>query len=465
VEGTSVVLEIQAEDGDIDPLVPSGHSMRFMLLDGPSHGVLVGDITDVKYRPEHTAYVELTYVPAEGFVGTDLLTMIVIDPFDETAEGAVTIQIDVAERRAQGLLSGNWSTEFTYDVQTGEFTAFSTQITEAYRIANLTLQGTGSMRMDTVGGVKKTVFDSLRLQGSYSFAGVTMDTTINFEPEAGTTAELFDYWMLNTRFELLDLSIAHTVYLSQTHSRTYQSLQVQGSVGPFGMSNLLRLDMDDECVFQFDEDILTFYWTTCSDISIAAVLRMACGGFETLTFTASDIPVKRIVWLPEDVTLDVGLTFGLQEKSLSTSISWEPSSLGCIEVLAELDLGAYGGTAPVGGETDILGITVYGVVMKCRLPGEITFKSATSMDANKNSSVTGQVDYFEVMRLSGPLEPCCGVPGYWKVATKMFDWGMTEIEAQVSITDHLSMTGETTFRSGDFGDPTSEMRFGWTVRW
>ncbi|MBU0595282.1 hypothetical protein KJ567_01185, partial [Candidatus Bipolaricaulota bacterium] len=115
VEDTSVVIEIRAEDVDIDPTVPSGHPMRFMLLDGPTHGVLVGDLTDVKYRPEHTVYVELTYVPAEGFVGTDLITVMVIDPFDETAQGAVTIQIEVEERRAQGLLSGNWTAQFTYD--------------------------------------------------------------------------------------------------------------------------------------------------------------------------------------------------------------------------------------------------------------------------------------------------------------------------------------------------------------
>jgi len=472
VEDTSVLIEIRAEDGDIDPLNPSGHPMRFMLLEGPTHGVLVGDITDVKYRQEHIAYVELTYVPAEGFVGTDLITLIVVDPFDETAEGAITIQIDVEEQRAQGLLSGNWSAGFTYDVQTGEFTAFSTQITEVYRIANLTLQGTASLRMDTIGGVKTTVFDSLRLQGSYSFADVHINSTINFEPEAATTAELFDYWLLSTRWSLLDLSFAHTLYLSQTHSRSYQSLQVQGHVGPFGMSSFLRLDMDPNCDFQFDQNILSFYWTSCDDISITAVLRMGCGGFESLSFTASDIPVKRILWLPEDITFDAGLTFGLQEKALSTSIAWSPSSIGCVRMFAELTLGAYAGAAPVGGNTDILGISIYGIAVECTLPGDITFYSGTSMDPAKNSQVTGQVDYFEVLRLSGPLEACCGVPGYWRVATywatastMLFDWGMTVMSAQVSITDFLTLHGTTTVRSGDFGDPTVELAFGWTVRW
>lgn len=472
VEGTSVVIEISAEDVDIDPTVPSGHEMRFRLLDGPTHGVLVGDLTDVKYRPEHIAYVELTYVPAEGFVGTDLITVIVVDPFDETAQGAVTIEIEVEERRAQGTLSGNWSASFTYDVQTGEFTAFSTQITEVYRIANLTMQGIASLRMDTIGGVKTTVFDSLRLQGSYSFGDVFMDSTINFEPEAATTAELFDYWLLTTRFPLLDLSVSHTLYLSQTHSRSYQSLHVQGSAGPFGMSSFLRLQMDANCNFLFDDEILSFYWTGCDDVSLSSVLRMGCGGFESLSFQASDIPVKAIAWLPDGITFDAGLTFKLQEKSLSTSISWDPSSLGCIRMYAELVLGAYAGTAPVSGNTDMLEISIYGIALNCSLPGGITFHSATSMDPAKNSRVTGQVDYFEVLRLSGPLESCCGVPGYWNVATywatastMLFDWGMTVISAQVVINDYLSMTGETTFRSGDFGDPTAEMRFGWQVRW
>ncbi|MFC2099607.1 hypothetical protein ACFLSF_02105 [Candidatus Bipolaricaulota bacterium] len=139
---------------------------------------------------------------------------------------------------------------------------------------------------------------------------------------------------------------------------------------------------------------------------------------------------------------------------------------------AELVLGAYGGTAPVSGETDILGISIYGIALDCSLPGGITFHSATSMDPARNSRVTGQVDYFEVMRLSGPLESCCSVPGCWNVATywatastQLFDWGMTVMSAQVVINDYLSLTGETTFRSGDFGDPTAEMRFGWKASW
>ncbi|GAF69548.1 unnamed protein product, partial [marine sediment metagenome] len=98
VEDTPVTFELRAQDVDIDPLNPDAHPLRFVLLEGPSHGILIGNMAEVRYEGPHDAVVELTYVPATGFVGTDLVTIAVYDPFDETASGTITIQIDVIER-------------------------------------------------------------------------------------------------------------------------------------------------------------------------------------------------------------------------------------------------------------------------------------------------------------------------------------------------------------------------------
>ena len=136
VEDTPVTFDLRAQDEDIDPLNPDAHPLRFVLLEGPSHGVLIGDLKAVWYEGPHDAVVEMTYVPAAGFIGTDLVTIVVFDPFDETASGAITIQIDVAERRADGLLSGDWSMNATWVPQSGSFTVFATQLTETKTLDN-----------------------------------------------------------------------------------------------------------------------------------------------------------------------------------------------------------------------------------------------------------------------------------------------------------------------------------------
>ena len=97
--------------------------------------------------------------------------------------------------------------------------------------------------------------------------------------------------------------------------------------------------------------------------------------------------------------------------------NWRYRSSRCIRMLVELVPVPYAGSAPMTGNTEILRISFYGIVVDCSLPGGITVESTTSMDPAKHAQVTGQVDYFEVLRLSGPLEACCGVPGRWSFGT------------------------------------------------
>jgi len=98
--------------------------------------------------------------------------------------------------------------------------------------------------------------------------------------------------------------------------------------------------------------------------------------------------------------------------------------------------------------------------------------SATSLDPTKNSVLTGQSDYYEVLRASGTLTGCCGVPGSWGLATyfyagsdQLFDWGMTTGRFDLALNDRANVNFELVNRSGGLGDPTVELSFGWTVRW
>ena len=152
----------------------------------------------------HDALVEVTYVPATGFVGTDYVTITVIDPFDETASGTMMIQIDVEEQRLVGLLSGSWDTSLTFNVQTFGFTAFRTRLTEVYRIGRLVGKGTAVWKY----GTTDKIFDSLRFQADFPLGDVIkVSSTLAFDPNGST---LFDYWSTTTSFSLFDTSFNHT---------------------------------------------------------------------------------------------------------------------------------------------------------------------------------------------------------------------------------------------------------------
>jgi len=102
----------------------------------------------------------------------------------------------------------------------------------------------------------------------------------------------------------------------------------------------------------------------------------------------------------------------------------------------------------------------------------ITLVSATSFDPSKNSRVTGQSDYFEVLRARGKISGCCGLSGTWQTATyftssssSLFDWGMSTGKFSLALSDMLSGYVELVVRSGDLGDEKVELSFGVTAKW
>jgi hypothetical protein len=48
---------------------------------------------------------------------------------------------------------------------------------------------------------------------------------------------------------------------------------------------------------------------------------------------------------------------------------------------------------------------------------------------------------------------------------RLFDWGMTTGRFDLALNDQVDADFELVLRSGELGDPTVELSFGWTVRW
>lgn len=461
VEDKPVTFELWAQDEDIDPLNPDAHPLRFVILEGPTHGVLIGDLTEVRYAGPHDALVEVTYVPATGFVGTDYVTITVIDPFDKTASGITTIQIDVAERLAKGLLSGSWDTSLTFNVQTFGIAAFRTQLTEMYRIGQFVAKGIANWKLDTSGS-SNLIFDFLRFQADFPLGNaITIRSMLALDPE---TDKLFDYWRTTTSFSIFDTSFTYTFCLTHPQTSSYQMIAVRGSVGDVRYSNTVTFDMVDGCGFSFSRENLSLSWTWC-DLQVRSTVNITDDGFQSVTVRARDYPIPGLVVPNFGLYLDLSLAVTLTSKTLTPTFRLKTAWVDCIQILATLETS---GTS----NTSIDGFSVYGIKLQQTLPDGIRIQMATSLDPAKNSRVTGQTDYFEVLRMSGTLMGYCGVPGTWSVATyfnegstQLFDWGMTIIRANVVMSDHFNFSFETVFRSGFFGDPNLELAVGWMTRW
>jgi Big-like domain-containing protein len=471
-EGSPVTFEIRAEDTDIDVTDSTSHPLTFAVVAGPTHGVLVGDLAVISYRPPYTAAVEVTYVPADGYVGSDFITLSVTDPLGEQAVGTMTVEIEIEARRTMGILSGNWNTGVTYNSQTSGFTAFRTRFTGVYRIGSLTMKGIASIQMETINGIKRMIFDGLRFQSDFTIAGFDHTSTLTFDPDAGG-ADLFDYWLASTRVSFIGINFTHTLYLPDSQTDSYQALSASTRLGAVSIANTMRFSMDASCGFPFTSNITSVAWSTC-DVATRASIGFNCDGFDKFTLSASGIPVSGFGWLLGDVYLDASLRFDMDGKSFSASTYWRPGAIGCIKLLGKLDLSGPA-SGPVTGNTIYESIHIYGLKLECDIPstfGNVRFVSATSFEPTYNSIVTGQTDYFEMFRFTGPLLSCCGYPGSWSTstyfntgATMLFDWGMTLIRADIAFSDHFNFSFETVFRSGFFGDPKFELSVGWMTRW
>jgi len=458
VQDTAVTFTLRAQDEDIDPLDPGGHPLRFVILNGPTHGVIIGDLSEVRYVGPHDALVEVTYMPAVDFVGTDYLTVTVIDPFKESASGTTTIQVNVERERMVGLLSGSWDTSFTFDVQTSRFTAFRTRLTEVYRVGQLAVQGIAEWSLDTAG----MLFDSLQFQADFSLGGVVeVCSTLDFDPKASYP---FEYWRTTTSFSLFDVSFNHTFYFADPQTDSYQAINTWGNVGEVHYSNTLAFDMVEGCGFCFGRETLTLSWTWC-EAQVSSTLSITDEGFQNLTIGVSDYAIDGLMLSSLGLHLDLTLSFTPTTKTLDPTLSLKNPRVGCLQLLTKLDTSG-------GSSTSVNGFSLYGIKFKYQFGDGITLQTATSLDSTENSAVTGHSDYFELLLLSGTTASCCGPPGMWSVATYfdsssplLFDWGMTLFRVDIGLTDRFSASTEISVRSAAAVGPPVELTLGWTARW
>jgi len=94
--GTPVGVTVTVSD-----LFIGEDEFEFSILQAPQHGVIVGDIRALRLASRgantlivEAASVELTYVPADGFIGTDTFYVLVEDEFGGSEEMAVQVTVE-----------------------------------------------------------------------------------------------------------------------------------------------------------------------------------------------------------------------------------------------------------------------------------------------------------------------------------------------------------------------------------
>jgi len=462
IQDTPVDFVIRASDEDIDPTDATAHPMRFVILEGPTHGVLLGDLTDVHYEGPHDATVEMTYVPADGYVGIDLVTIAVYDPFDETATGTTTIEIDVAAKRMIGLWSGSWNTEVGFDADADDITSIRTQLMEVYRIGQLMLQAIGGASVVTSGGISVSKLTPLQFNGSFAAGDFRLRSTVVFDPDK-TAPDFFDYFRATAQYTLAGIGLSYQVFLDDVQTRSYQTITASSSLDGVSFSGMTRFNMDESCDYVYSQTSFNAAFEWC-ELDFRTIMLLTCEGFSSVSIGMYeyDLPILGFASPDFRIYADLVIRFETTAKTVSPSLELRTRWIDCVRVLGELVLGS---------STEITGFSLYGFVIQQKV-GDVTFRSATSGTASKNASVTGQVDYFEVLSLSGTTMSCCGVPGTWSISTYFQDdhpsilgWGMTRVYGSVGIGSSTRLTGGFIARTGGFGDPKFEFTFGWMTRW
>jgi len=463
-QGERVSFTLRAEDADIDPAHPEAHPLRFLVLDGPAHGVLTGDLDHVRYLEPHWAVVDLTYVPSASFVGTDALTVAVLDPAGEIGRVVSTVEIIVQKKPVLGSLSGNWEVSMSLDVQSASLTFFRTKLTEVYRLGAFLAQGIADWKYDTASPTG-FVFDALRFEARLPlmpFAQVA--STLAFDPNSSGGSGPFDYWRWVTRVAASGASATHTLYLKGGGSGSYQTLVVNASVGDVSLTSTTWLDLID-CAFCFRRETIQATWTW-SALPMRASLSLADNGFEAWSIRLADVPIPGLSGPDLGLYLTTEVQFTPTQKRLLPSLELQSPWVDCLQVLMSLET-----SGPLGTTVD--GVCIYGLRMRCAFPGGIDFQTATSFDPARNTTLTGHSDYFELIALSGPTRPCCRAPGLWRFATyftnaseKLFDWGMTKFSLDIGVGEQLRTSAEVVVRSGSFpGDRILELTVGFVFRW
>lgn len=419
-------------------------TLQFVIVEPPKYGVILG------IPPE------LFYVPQPGFLGTDWVTFLIQEEGRLIDLGTVQLRVIGPEVtfspafRFEGNLSFSGPT-FAWDAYVLTFGLHSRfQYLDTQLLATWSESGFTSFQ-----SVAK-----VELEGDWPTPWrLPITSTLSFDP---TTLSLTS-WRVDARTTILGWNLAYYFYYSGAEPQTgsYATFSAIGSLNGVSVETRVKYAT---LAPTFAEWLLKLRgpWI-CQDCPIKWELEFLQNklGFDHLSFTMRDIPIPCPVCEAFQTFLDVKIKFTTDVKTLEPMLRLVSGFVVCVRPLVSLIT-----TSPLG----IAGIEVYGVEIRCDLPGGYKARFATSFDPQKDSAVTGYPQFFELIQVDSPVVPCCGSPGWWQISSyfsrdsgKLFGLAMGDVNVYFPLSREVLVNVRLQAGLVDPNDPgkTWKISFGW----
>ncbi len=411
--------------------------LTYKVLAPPTSGTLVG------------APPNLTYIPRPGFTGTDWIHYAVEAGPDDWDFGTVQLVVLMPGPEVTGLVLisegelvwsgpavGLESHRFLTEVG-AKFTYFEQRVRATWTDAAFTAL------------VSKTSFT---LEGTWPEPWrLPISSTLEFDPSVTTLKS----WAVDARTTVLGLTWIANFFYSGTAPQTdsYVAFQVQGAVGP--------ITFDSRTTFvtltpTFGEQRLTLKgpWI-CEGCPTNWELEFVQKktGFELLSFLAKDMEIPCPGCGVIRTFLDLKVTFTVEQKKVEPALRVSAGLIACVRPLVAL-------ATPETG-FGLSGFDLYGMEIQCDVPPGYTLRLLTSFNPAKDSTVTGDLRFFELWQLEGPVVPCCGNPGRFQIsvyfkraAGSLFGFGMGHVILYFPISREVLVNLGLKFGEVDPDDPS-----------
>ena len=440
---TSVTITLSATDKDIDPMRPDRHHLEFKLLGEPLHGEITGDIEDVQYEAPHKAFVELEYTPEPGFRGVETINYEVID--EDGVLNISVIEIDVISAEKPPItFGGYWKVDGTVESDEPDFLSdFGTDLTTVYRYADVELRADAGWSEDAL--------DSLRLKGELPLGIFEIDSTVDFDPDDDPP---FDYWRTRTDFDFSEIDFRHTFYLDEDSEDTYHWFEGRWSLGDVTFRNRTKFTGADP---HFDENRLRtrWKWTDC-DLTLNTDLTISDEGFEEFAVDVGDIPLFYGIYFEFETT------FTPTSKEVEPNIFYRSEWLDCFKILGEVETNDL--------ENTLEGFNIYGIRFRHTFPNGLYMRIDTSVDQDRNASVTGDSEFSNKFTLSGPFYAGSRVPGRIQLMNylgseennELFGWGKSRLKVIAPLGREFDLKTDLTVSADS---PILELTLGAEIFW
>ena len=245
----------------------------------------------------------------------------------------------------------------------------------------------------------------------------------------------------------------------KVQTSSYTQLSVSGIAEDISFRAVIKLGT---CPFEFWEASAcgSWVWLACQSNMNVCLLVDGIVGFRNITASMTDYVLFEDVWGIRG-SLNTAIIYSLLEKIVTSTLRLQPSWF-CedIEVLGEFD----GSTS-----MSVDSLSIYGIRGQFAID-DVSFAFADSFSEDKNSSVTGNADYFERFTLEGPVPSCCGTaPGGFEVnayfgrppavSNALFGLGLVTASLDVRLFENFSF-----IFSAEFPTTSSDWLLTWTFR-